>query len=325
MADREKLKEAQAKRAKKYGISPVEGGHLTKPAEYEDVPESKFADPVNWKYPCDGDRALAAMQYFNHDGQREAGNYSESDWRVIGRRIAEMLDGDTYRYDPDSEKIIKREEAKGGPGSGNWGHAGRKGKRGGSAPRTSAMSLRTGATADLRQQIAKNPERDVAVIGKNKGGGTTFETPYNRDFVDDLKNNIAYSMRQWNPSKKRWVVAPEAADVARDIASQYFHVADGTKLNASQIKQVKQAVRTTRIKSTQKKLRQNVDRIESKIADLDEVISGYSYSSRSRRKADAIRRRAMFQYTLRDLSMKHEDMEDIQMRGMAKAAEELGL
>ena len=114
------------------------------------------------------------------------------------------------------------------------------------------MSLRTGATADLRQQIAKNPERDGAVISGAGGGTVAFNTPYNRDFVNDLKNNIASGMRKWNPSKKQWEVAPEAADTARDIASQYFHVADGTKLNASQIKQVKQSVRTTRIKNTQK-------------------------------------------------------------------------
>jgi hypothetical protein len=214
---------------------------------------------------------------------------------------------------------------KGGPGSGNWGHAGRPGKRGGSAPASSALSRRTGATRDIRRQIAKNPERDVAIMSANKGGGRTFETPYNAGFVDDLKNNIPYNMRQWNPEKKRWVVAPEMADTAADIASQYFHVADGRNMTAAQVKQVKRAVRTTRIKNAQKVLRQNVGKIESEIADLDEVISGYSYSSRSRRKADAIRRRALFQYTLRDLNAKPESMEDIQMRGMAKALEELGL
>jgi len=47
---------------------------------------------------------------------------------------------------------------KGGPGSGNWGHAGVKGQRGGSAPKRgmgAAMSLASGPTADLRQFQAK--------------------------------------------------------------------------------------------------------------------------------------------------------------------------
>jgi len=57
---------------------------------------------------------------------------------------------------------------KGGPGSGNFGHAGRPGKRGGSAPKTgwgAAMSLRTGPTADKRQQeVAKRSRNDTKKI-----------------------------------------------------------------------------------------------------------------------------------------------------------------
>ena len=48
---------------------------------------------------------------------------------------------------------------KGGAGSGNWGHAGRQGKVGGSSPREgvgAAMSIRTGRTASKRQAIAKD-------------------------------------------------------------------------------------------------------------------------------------------------------------------------
>lgn len=48
---------------------------------------------------------------------------------------------------------------KGGKGSGNWGHAGRPGKIGGSAPQSgvgAAMSLRTGKTAKIRQAQAAN-------------------------------------------------------------------------------------------------------------------------------------------------------------------------
>jgi len=47
----------------------------------------------------------------------------------------------------------------GGPGSGNWGHAGRKGKRGGSLPRWSAMSVKSGKTAQIRQVVARSGAR----------------------------------------------------------------------------------------------------------------------------------------------------------------------
>ena len=42
---------------------------------------------------------------------------------------------------------------KGGPGSGNWGHAGRLGKLGGSVPKSSAMSIATGRDWQERQQV----------------------------------------------------------------------------------------------------------------------------------------------------------------------------
>jgi len=44
---------------------------------------------------------------------------------------------------------------KGGPGSGNWGHAGRPGQRGGSVPKSFAMSLATGRDWQERQQAAR--------------------------------------------------------------------------------------------------------------------------------------------------------------------------
>ena len=47
---------------------------------------------------------------------------------------------------------------KGGAGSGNWGHAGRPGERGGSAPHSMARSMVTGRDADRRQQAAKQKD-----------------------------------------------------------------------------------------------------------------------------------------------------------------------
>ena len=75
---------------------------------------------------------------------------------------------------PIENELIRRARLiawghKGGPGSGNFGHAGRPGKRGGSLPRDVAMSLRTGPTAQERQRAAreagkkpKEPEKPPA-------------------------------------------------------------------------------------------------------------------------------------------------------------------
>jgi len=43
-SEREKAKEAQEARAKKYGIGIKEGGHVTKPSQYKDVAEDDFLD-----------------------------------------------------------------------------------------------------------------------------------------------------------------------------------------------------------------------------------------------------------------------------------------
>jgi cation transport regulator ChaB len=50
---------------------------------------SQYADPANYKYPIDSSaRVRAAMVYFNHPNQRQAGGYSMSQWAAIGRKIA---------------------------------------------------------------------------------------------------------------------------------------------------------------------------------------------------------------------------------------------
>lgn len=61
----EQDKKARKSRNKRYGIPILEGGHVTKPTEYEACPESKFADSTNYFYPMNTvERARAALRYF---------------------------------------------------------------------------------------------------------------------------------------------------------------------------------------------------------------------------------------------------------------------
>jgi hypothetical protein len=75
---------------------------------------------------------------------------ARADWyanRAVPARYKRLLDAQV--------KVAVQE---GGPGSGNWGHAGIPGQRGGSAPKGgegAAMSLKTGKTADERRAEAK--------------------------------------------------------------------------------------------------------------------------------------------------------------------------
>ena len=99
--ERERLHREQEERAKKYGIQPKQGGNLTKPGEYEKIPEDQFADPVNYRYPVDTEHAQAALTYFNQPDNR--GDYSNEEQVKIMTKIiqAAIAKGIEVTYQPE--------------------------------------------------------------------------------------------------------------------------------------------------------------------------------------------------------------------------------
>jgi hypothetical protein len=100
---RERLHKEQQQRAEKYGIQPKQGGNLTKPSEYEKIPEDQFADPVNWKYPIDAGHADAALKYFNQPDNR--GEYNPEEQakilaKIIGAALANNIEVAYQPNDP---------------------------------------------------------------------------------------------------------------------------------------------------------------------------------------------------------------------------------
>jgi hypothetical protein len=81
-ADLEKGKASQKARAAKYGIAVLGQGHVTKPGKWSSVPDSKWGDPVNYRYPMP-DKAHAANAA-SRFGQ-EKGSYRGKG--VVGKRI----------------------------------------------------------------------------------------------------------------------------------------------------------------------------------------------------------------------------------------------
>jgi len=103
----EQAKKAQLARSRRYGIGIKKGGNVTKPAAYADVPDSMFADPVNYRYPLSPEaRAVNAITRFNDSSNRTAGGYTEEEWAKIGRRIARANPGKVYR----DGKVVDREQ-----------------------------------------------------------------------------------------------------------------------------------------------------------------------------------------------------------------------
>jgi len=93
--ERERLRQAQRERAQKYCIEPKEGGNLTKPSEFKDVPVDQFADPVNYRYPVDKEHVRAALTYFNQPDNRQAGGSThEAAVKIMTKIIKAALTND---------------------------------------------------------------------------------------------------------------------------------------------------------------------------------------------------------------------------------------
>jgi hypothetical protein len=108
---KDKLKDAAAERAKKYGIAFKDGkGHLTPPKDYPTA-ESDYGDPVNYAYPTDSEHIKAAVSYFNQDGQMSDGGYTSEEWAKIGARIASAA-GEGYSYSDGKIKTPDDKEEK---------------------------------------------------------------------------------------------------------------------------------------------------------------------------------------------------------------------
>lgn len=105
-AAREAEKKAQEARSRKYGIRIRSGGNVTKPAKYAAVPDAKFADPVNYRYPLSPQaRAINAVTRFNDIGNKAAGGYNDAEWAKLGGRIAKA-NGKGYSYDSKKQTVI---------------------------------------------------------------------------------------------------------------------------------------------------------------------------------------------------------------------------
>lgn len=86
LTQREKDKQAQEGRSKKYNIAIKDGGNLTKPSEWDTVPDEEFLDPVNYRYPCpNADQTRAAAAYWGKpDNQAQ---YSSEERAIISKRL----------------------------------------------------------------------------------------------------------------------------------------------------------------------------------------------------------------------------------------------
>ena len=83
---REEARAAQRERSRKYGIGIKEGGHVTKPSEWADVPDDQWLDPVNYRYPCpDAEQTRAAASYWGMP--KNQAQYTPEERAIINARL----------------------------------------------------------------------------------------------------------------------------------------------------------------------------------------------------------------------------------------------
>lgn len=104
-------KDAQEARSKKYGIAVKDGGNVTKPSEFSDVPDSKWADPVNYRYPM-GDKAHADNAASRWGDTSNRSGYTSKEQGIISKRIEGAQASYGEGSDDNSKRVRRRMERK---------------------------------------------------------------------------------------------------------------------------------------------------------------------------------------------------------------------
>jgi phage I-like protein len=103
---------AQEARSRQYGLGIKEGGHVTKPEKWREVPDELWGDPVNYRYPCHTpENARAAWSYWSQaDNQSQ---YTPEERARITARIKRLAQAQkVVIYPEEKEKAGMREELK---------------------------------------------------------------------------------------------------------------------------------------------------------------------------------------------------------------------
>jgi len=70
--------------------------------------------------------------------------------------------------------------------------------------------------------MARKTRPQGATIWMSEDKWVIVRTPFDRDFVDELKRKIPPAYRRWNPPDKTWKVDPSKDEVIIEIVTKYF-------------------------------------------------------------------------------------------------------
>lgn len=139
--------------------------------------ESHTLIPLGVVKPNNGDY-LTSMVYMTneYDGNVETDEEEMTNCQFL--TLEELVKEDLFPPFKDSlimllKALIEDMNEDGGAGSGNWGHGGRKGKRGGSARGTGGVANRKGSKETGFTSTAKEKKQSKSVAGGGSGNGSS--------------------------------------------------------------------------------------------------------------------------------------------------------
>ena len=150
-------------------------------------------------------------------------------------------------------------------------------------------------------------------------GKIEIASPYNAEFVAALKSEIPANSRQWDGSKKVWVIEEAEAEAAVEVAARFYAVFDRRTMSAAAVEDGMIEAEIAEIKANQKAVIDATDWIEAKIEEMDGIISRYSFRSHSSVKAAYAQDRALLGHALHNASLPVEQLAEVQVRGLAAA------
>lgn len=149
--------------------------------------------------------------------------------------------------------------------------------------------------------------------------GIEITTPFDRDFVDDLKTAIPCQDRSWDRQKKAWVVAASAIDEALKVTGRYFEIIDLRGASADEADDALIEAELSKIEADQGFIRDNEARVEKMIKALDAAIARYSFRSKSAVKGAMAKDRALLAHSLSSAEQSPESLVELQVRGLTAA------
>ena len=155
------------------------------------------------------------------------------------------------------------------------------------------------------------------------GNSLIVDSPFNRDFVDALKNAIPHTERKWDGGKKVWSVAVRHADTVAALCKEHFGSVIDNRAGDVDVEEAKLEAEIAQIGNNRQVILSRTAEIETIISELSAIISRYSYSSASRVKEAYAKDRALLQHSLDNAKLTVEQMTELQVRGLAAAVKYL--